>query len=208
MIPLRTSRIFEQTVQNRIEQRAVGIAYLTTTRFLLVLRVVDEDGPSAGAVVVGVLFQSVHNVLGDGAEGIIHVSVHFRRCLKELDAVFSSQGLALLVGNFSLGSINVAFVANKDTSDVLRSVLVNLPHPIANVCETLLISNVVHKKNAHGPAIICGCDCSETLLASSVPNLQFHLGIAAHYGLDLEIDANRRNKGGCERIIRVSQEKA
>jgi len=62
-------------------------AALAARRLFFVLGVVDEDGPAAGAVVIGVLLQSLYNVLGNRHEGLVHVRVHFRRSLEKLDPI-------------------------------------------------------------------------------------------------------------------------
>jgi hypothetical protein len=50
--------------------------------------------------VVRILLQSLHDVLGDGHEGLVHVGVHLGRGLVELDAVLLRQRAALLVCDF------------------------------------------------------------------------------------------------------------
>ena len=46
--------------------------------------------------------------------------------------------------------------------------------PESLTAEALFIRHIVHEKDAHGAAIVCRCDCTETLLSSRIPLCAVH----------------------------------
>lgn len=72
---------------------------------------------------------------------------------------------------------------------------------IWHTVKALLIRHIVHEQNTHGTSVVCGGDGSESLLASSVPYLQFDPLAIQVYGPNLEIYADRRDETGCEAIF-------
>ena len=62
--------------------------------------------------------------------------------------------------------------------------------PVADIGERLLVCDIVHKKNAHGAAVVSGGDGAKPLPTGSVPNLQFAALVENFDSAKLEIDAN------------------
>lgn len=52
--------------------------------------------------------------------------------------------------------------------------LIDLFHPISNVLEGIRISHTVGKDDAHRAFVVILSDCTESLLSSGIPDLQFH----------------------------------
>jgi hypothetical protein len=77
-----------------------GAGALAAAALLTLLCVGDVDAAAVGAVVVGVLLQSLYDVLRDAHEALIHVGVHLCRRLVKLDPVLFREGGSLLVGDF------------------------------------------------------------------------------------------------------------
>lgn len=63
---------------------------------------VDEDSAPAGAVVVGVLLESLHNVLGDRHETVVNVTVQFGRSFKKLYSILCGKCFSFLRRYFLL----------------------------------------------------------------------------------------------------------
>jgi hypothetical protein len=66
--------------------------------------------------------------------------------------------------------------------------LVNLFEPVLYVVKGLLVSAVINENNSHGSLVISLSNSSESLLASSVPNLQLDSLIINIDFLDLKIN--------------------
>ena len=64
--------------------------------------------------------------------------------------------------------------------------------PLTNIFEGLASADVVDDKSSNGTSIIGSSDRSETLLASSVPDLSFDLPSIDLHRLCLELDTDRR----------------
>ncbi len=65
----------------------------------------------------------------------------------------------------------------------------DLPDPISDIREALLIGAVVSQNDAHGSLVVGLCYGAEPLLASCVPNLQLDILAINHNCFDLEVDA-------------------
>ena len=72
--------------------------------------------------------------------------------------------------------------------------LLDVPDPVLDVVETLLVGNIIDKHDAHGPAVVGRGDGPEPLLSRRVPNLQLDLLPVQLDCPDLEVDACRRPK--------------
>lgn len=84
--------------------------------------------------------------------------------------------------------------------------LLNLTDPIADTLKGSAIGNVIHEDDTLSTAEV-GCrDGPEPLLAGRVPYLQFDPLSVDFNVFNFEINSNRRNKGGREGVVRISQE--
>ena len=67
--------------------------------------------------------------------------------------------------------------------------LLDVPDPVLDVVETLLVGDVVHKHDAHGAAVVGRRDRPEPLLTRRVPDLKFDLLSVQLNCADLEVNA-------------------
>ena len=67
--------------------------------------------------------------------------------------------------------VHIAFVAEDHLLHVGAGVLLDIPDPVLDVVETLLVGNIVDQHDAHGPTVIGRGDGAEPLLTSRVPYL-------------------------------------
>ena len=72
--------------------------------------------------------------------------------------------------------VSTEFVCGLDANAVGQVVAVlyipvYLPEPVLHVLEAVVVSDVVNNKNAMCAAIITLCDCAESFLPCSVPDL-------------------------------------
>ena len=70
--------------------------------------------------------------------------------------------------------------------------LFDIPDPVLDVIEALLIGDVVDQHDAHRAPVVGRGDRAEPLLARGVPDLKLDLLTIKLYGSDLEIDPCRR----------------
>ena len=66
--------------------------------------------------------------------------------------------------------------------------LFNVPDPVLDVVETLLVGDVVHQHDAHGAPVVGRGDGPEPLLARRVPDLQLDLLAVQLNCADLEVN--------------------
>jgi hypothetical protein len=82
--------------------------------------------------------------------------------------------LALLRTDFPI--FPIALISYNDFAHVFLGMLVDLSHPVLDVHKTCFAGDVVDQYNTTCAVVECACDLSVTLLASSIPDLHFHLG--------------------------------
>ena len=85
--------------------------------------------------------------------------------------------------------IHVTLVAQDHLLHVRAGMLLDVPDPVLDVVETLLVGNIVDKHDAHGPAVVSSCDRPEPLLTRRVPDLKFDLLSVQLNCADLEVNA-------------------
>ena len=85
--------------------------------------------------------------------------------------------------------VHVALVAQDHLLHIRRGVLFNIPDPVLDVVEALLVGDVVDQHDPHGPAIVGRGDRPEPLLSRRVPDLEFDLFAIELDCADLEVDA-------------------
>ena len=67
--------------------------------------------------------------------------------------------------------------------------LLDVPDPVLDIVETLLVGDVVHQHDAHGAAVVGSRDRPEPLLTRRVPDLKFDLLSVQLNCADLEVNA-------------------
>ena len=115
-------------------------------------------------------------VLGKGLEQLLHVLSCLSWCLSVMaEMLLSSELKCLIVGHFSL-FLQIGKVANQVNNDILTGMIADFSQPLSfYIIETLPASDIEDKENATRALVETASDRSETLLASSVPNLQLHV---------------------------------
>ena len=84
--------------------------------------------------------------------------------------------------------VHVALVAQDHLLHVRGGVLLDVPDPVLDVVEALLVGDVVDEHDAHGAAVVGRRDRAEALLARGVPDLQLDLLAVQLDRADLEVD--------------------
>ena len=78
--------------------------------------------------------------------------------------------------------------------------LFNVPDPVLDVVEALLVGDVVDQHDAHGAAVVGGGDGAEPLLASCVPDLQLDLLPIQLYCANLEVNSCKGTSVNLNRV--------
>ena len=84
--------------------------------------------------------------------------------------------------------VHVALVAKDHLLHVGAGVLLNVPDPVLDVVEALLVGDVVDEHDAHRPAVVGRGDGAEPLLPGSVPDLKLDLLAIKLNSSNLEIN--------------------
>ena len=89
--------------------------------------------------------------------------------------------------------VHVTLIPKNHLLHICTSVLFNVPDPVLDVVEALLVGDVVDQHDAHGAAVVGGGDGAEPLLASCVPDLQLDLLPIQLYCANLEVNSCKGN---------------
>lgn len=147
------------------------------------------------------------DLVGHEKESLFDVGGIFGRGLDERDLERVSQALARFGGDGSFVD-KIALVADQEFLYSATSKGIDFLQPLLDVVEGLLVGDVVHDDDAVGASVVAAGDGAETLLASSVPNLELDLDSADGNGPDLEVDTDRRDEGVGEDVVRETEQKA
>ena len=85
--------------------------------------------------------------------------------------------------------IHVALISQNHLLHVCARVLLDIPDPVLDVVEALLVGDVVDEHDAHRPAIVGSGDGAEPLLPGSVPDLELDLLAIKFNSTNLEINS-------------------
>ena len=125
-------------------------------------------------------------------EGLAHIFAAQRRRLNEVDRVLDGEQLSLFLAYcaflfqialklFGLSILNKYLkylIPDKQFLDPFRGMLLDIAQPVGDIFKTLFRGDVVNEENAHCAAIICGCNCTESLLPGCVPHLELQLKVS------------------------------
>lgn len=109
---------------------------------------------------------------GHGKECLFNICTGLRGSLQKLNTQRVGEFLALFRADYAFGR-QIRLVAHQQLVDVLRSVSVNFMEPLLYVRERLGVSNIIDDDNSVCTAVVRRSDGSESLLSSSIPNLEF-----------------------------------
>ena len=97
--------------------------------------------------------------------------------------------------------LQIALVSYQNSCNVVLGVLLNLAHPGVDSVERIAVSNVVNHNDTMGALVVTRCDRLESLLASSIPDLQLADLLVDVDGANLEVDSNCWHKVLLEVVI-------
>ena len=115
------------------------------------------------------------------------------RRLEESEPMFLSQRLSPFALDLFVLVRHIRFISDEHFLHSRLSVGIDLLEPVLDVIEGSHLCDIVHEQYAHGAFVIRLGDCTESLLTRGVPNLELDLLVEDFYGLDSEVDADRRH---------------
>lgn len=142
-----------------------------------------------------------------GQEGLLDIGGTLSGRLKERDSKAVSEFLSHSVLHHLL-VFHITLVADKEFVDSLGGVAVNFLQPLLDVVERVHICHIVDDTDAMGTTIVGRGDCSESFLAGSIPDLEFHCLAVKLDSPDFEVNADGRDVALCVGIIRKAKQKA
>lgn len=77
------------------------------------------------------------------------------------------------LGRYSSQMSQITLVSDKHNNDVGVRMVPQLFQPPSNIFICLVFADIIHQQSTDRSSIVCGCDCSVSLLASRIPNLRF-----------------------------------
>ena len=110
------------------------------------------------------------NFAGHHNEGLLDVLAILGRGLEETHVIVLGELLALICGDLA-GLSHIALVANENARDIVRSVLLDLAHPVLNSAETFSVGDIVGNDDTVSTLVVAASDGLKALLASGVPDL-------------------------------------
>ena len=137
---------------------------------------------------------------GHKCERFFYIYGFFCRCFEESDIKMIGKLLCFLVRDLSL-VFQILFVSYEDSRDIFLSMFINFAHPLWNLWERLSIGDIISDDNTVSSLIITACDCLESLLTSSIPNLQFNSFSININSSDFEINTDCRHEIIIENIV-------
>jgi hypothetical protein len=178
-----------------------GLAFLSrrllTLRFLcfLQLRIFGCRGPIVG----------FDKHVGDFVESLLYMLGSFGTCFYILNfLVFLNECLDFLHLHCPV-HFHVAFVANQQNLGLRRTGVAYFVEPILRgVFERLLVSDVEDDHESVCTSIVGAGDCSEALMASSVPDLQFDLVAVEGERFEAEVNPDGRKEDLAELVVSVA----
>ncbi len=105
---------------------------------------------------------------GHDGEGFLDILAVLGRGFQESHIIVLREVLALVGGDLSR-VLHVRLVADEDSGDVVRGVLLDLAHPVVNRAEALSVGDVVGHDDAMRSLVVAARDGLESLLAGGVP---------------------------------------
>ena len=102
----------------------------------------------------------------------------------------------------------VVFVGHNYYLNLFLRVSVHFFQPIIQVYEAFTLEQVKYENDSMSILVICACDCSVSLLACCIPNLQFDCLIFNFDSSEPKVDTNGTNVRLGERVICKSKKKA
>jgi len=125
-------------------------------------------------------------------KSFIHTKPRLRRSLKESHVKFFSQ-IETLIRTYRFGFL-VTFCSYKQFFAIGTRVLVNLLHPLLNIIESDHIWTVIAQHDTLCSFVVGLRYGPESLLARSVPNLEFNVASVNIQCLNSKIDAWHKSK--------------
>ena len=102
----------------------------------------------------------------------------------------------------------IALVPQEKLIYCARRVLLDVPEPVGDVLEGVLLGDVEHEQDAHGVPVVRCSDGPEPFLASSVEQLQLDLLAVKVNRSQLEVDADCGRAAQVKSVVREAQEQA
>ena len=161
------------------------------------LRALERIGCFAGRLGLGDI---VFDFSCHGSKGRLYILALLSRCLKEANRVVVGHLLAFFKRHGAL-VLQIALVSYQDSCNVVLGVLLNLTHPGVDSVERIAVSNVVNHNDTMGALVVTRCNRLESLLASSVPDLQLADLLVDVDGANLEVDSDCWHKVLLEVVI-------
>jgi hypothetical protein len=128
------------------------------------------------------------------------------RCFEVIESVAERERLSIDCGDDAIVR-EIGFVADEQNHRIRSAERLEVRQPDAEVVERLLVILPENKDAADRIAKIRFRDRFEFLLTGGIPNIQFHNLIVADSPIALELNANRRAKGGRKTVINEALDK-
>lgn len=168
----------------------------------------DLEGWRTRVVAVVVIHQSFFDLLRDRCKRLSDIDIALSTRFEKLDRILICQSLAPCRLDNLLAD-HIALISDQDFVDIVCCMLLDVPDPIADVLERVLVNDVIHQQNSHCPTVVCRGNCAESFLAGCVPNLQLHVGAPIYlYKSTAELYADGKVMSHFEFSVGEAQQKA
>ena len=153
----------------------------------------------------GLSLHSCLDLAGHSQESLLNIGGGLGRSLEEFNAERVGEFLTLFRRNDTLAR-QIRLITHQQLVDVFGGVSINLVQPLLNIVEGFLVGHIVYDDNSVSPAIVRGCNGSESFLSGGIPDLELD-GLSIQLNCsDFEINTNGGDVGFGVSVVCESKE--
>ena len=150
--------------------------------------------------------ETAFNLTSHCCETVFDTNIVLGRCFEIRNLIVPCQLLSFFFADLSF--INeITFVSNENFTNIISGKSFNFIYPLSDIIKCFSICHVIHYNYTMSTSVITGSQSSESLLASSIPNLQFDILTLHLNRFYFKIYSNSVEKVFIERIFLKSNRK-
>lgn len=118
--------------------------------------------------------KAAFNLTSHRSETVFDADIVLGWCFKIRDLIVSRKLLSLFFADLSFLN-KITFISNKHFTNIISGKSFNFIYPLSDIIKSFSICHVIHYNYPMSTSVITSSQSSESLLASSIPNLQLDI---------------------------------